>query len=150
MKDFCKYFSEDKPRYTLEEIEVKRKNVINMIERKVDKRITVANIISVMTGDFLLEIVQKIENNILPLSNDWSDIPMQQIERFKFNINIPLMEIGNFEAKVYVRLGDGSIKSPEGSNTRIKVEPIITFAGNTIYTAFTRLFGEASEGRAVC
>ena len=61
MKDFCKYFAEDKPRYTLEEIEVKRENVINMIERKVDKRITVANIISVMTGDFLLEIVQKID-----------------------------------------------------------------------------------------
>ena len=59
-----------------------------------------------------LEIVQKIENNILPLSNDWSDIPMQQIEPFKFNINIPLMEIGNFEAKVYVRLEDGSIKWP--------------------------------------
>ena len=35
---------------------------------------------------------------------------MQQIEPFKFNINIPLMEIGNFEAKVYVRLEDGSIK----------------------------------------
>ena len=96
-----------------------------------------------------LEIVQKIENNILPLSNDWSDIPMQQIEPFKFNINIPLMEIGNFEAKVYVRLEDGSITWPEGSNTRIKVEPIITFAGNTIYTAFTRLFGEAKFNGAI-
>ena len=89
------------------------------------------------------EIVQKIENNILPLSNDWSDIPMQQIEPLKFIINIPLMEIGNFEAKAYIKLKDGNIYWSEGLNTRIKVEPIITYAGNTIYTAFVRLFGEA-------
>ena len=59
------------------------------------------------------------------------------------------MEIGNFEAKVYVKLKDGSIKWPEGLNTRIKVEPILTFAGNTIYTAFVRLFGDAKFNGAI-
>ena len=44
MENFCKYFAEDKPRYTLEEIARKREKVIEMVEKKVGKRITLANI----------------------------------------------------------------------------------------------------------
>ena len=89
------------------------------------------------------EIIQKVEKGILPLSNDWSDIPMQKINAKKFRVNIPLMEVGNFEAKAFIKLFDGEIKWPDGSNTKIKVEPILTIAGNTIYNAFVRVFGEA-------
>ena len=62
--------------------------------------------------------------------------------RKKFRVNIPLMEVGNFEAKAFIKLFDGEIKWPDGSNTKIK-EPILTIAGNTIYNAFVRVFGEA-------
>ena len=35
MENFCKYFAEDKPRYTLDEIATKREKVIEMVEKKV-------------------------------------------------------------------------------------------------------------------
>ena len=38
----------------------------------------------------------------------------------KFRVNIPLMEVGNFEAKAFIKLFDGEIKWPDGSNTKIK------------------------------
>ena len=36
MENFCKYFAEDKPRYTLDEIATKREKVIEMVEKKVE------------------------------------------------------------------------------------------------------------------
>ena len=61
MDSFCKYFAEDKPRYTLEEIEAKREKVIQMINDRVDKRITVDNIRDVMTPELMMKIIDKID-----------------------------------------------------------------------------------------
>ena len=61
MENFCKYFAEDKPRYTLDEIAAKREKVIEMVEKKVGKRITVANIRDVMTPELMMEIIDKID-----------------------------------------------------------------------------------------
>lgn len=61
MENFCKYFAEDKPRYTLEEIAAKREKVIEMIEKRAGRRITVANIRDVMTPELMMEIIDKID-----------------------------------------------------------------------------------------
>ena len=61
MEDFCFYFAEKKPRYTLEEIESKREKVIDFVERLVGKQVTVANIKTVMTDDVMIRIIEKID-----------------------------------------------------------------------------------------
>ena len=61
MEDFCKYFAEEKPRYTLEEIASKREKVIEMVEGEVGKRITVDNIRTVMTPEIMMKMVDKID-----------------------------------------------------------------------------------------
>ena len=61
MDNFCKYFAEDKPRYTLEEIAAKREKVIKMVQDRVGKRITVANIRDVMTPEMMMKIIDKID-----------------------------------------------------------------------------------------
>ena len=61
MESFCKYFAEEKPRYTLEEIAKKREKVIEMVEKNVGKRITVDNIRTVMTPEILMKMVDKID-----------------------------------------------------------------------------------------
>ena len=100
--------------------------------------------ISIKARKKFLKLFKKLEKGILPLSNDWSDIPMQKINAKKFRVLLfPLMEVGIFETKAFIKLFDGEIKWPDGSNTKIKVEPILTIAGNTIYNAFVRVFGEA-------
>lgn len=62
MESFCKYFAEVKPRYTAAEIEEKRKNVLQMIEKKVGVRVTVANIRERITPEILMEIINKIDD----------------------------------------------------------------------------------------
>ena len=61
MDEFCFYFAEKKPRYTLEEIDEKREKVINYVERLVGKRVTVANIKLLMTDDVMIRIIEKID-----------------------------------------------------------------------------------------
>ena len=61
MDNFCKYFAEEKPRYTLEEIAAKREKVIQMVKDRVGKRITVDNIRDVMTPDLMMKIIDKID-----------------------------------------------------------------------------------------
>ena len=61
MENFCRYFAEIKPRYTLPEIEKKREKVIRMVEKAVGKRITATNIKKIMTPDLMMKIVDKID-----------------------------------------------------------------------------------------
>jgi hypothetical protein len=85
MEDFCKYFAEEKPRYTLAEIEAKREKVIEMVEKEAGKRITVDNIKTVMTPDMMMKIVDKIddlffENRLMRAFNENSCILTACIE----------------------------------------------------------------------
>jgi hypothetical protein len=61
MEAFCKYFAEEKPRNTLEEIAKKREKVIEMVEKDVGKRVTVDNIRTVMTPEIMMKMVDKID-----------------------------------------------------------------------------------------
>ncbi|WP_372846144.1 amylo-alpha-1,6-glucosidase [Pontiella sp.] len=95
------------------------------------------------------EIITHAEQGLPPLSRDWHDFPMQP-EGDTFRLTLPLLGVGRFEAKAYfVAEGSDQIRWPEGGNSVLKVEPAETCAGNTMYTAFVRQFGEAQYQGAI-
>ncbi|RKX40798.1 MAG: glycogen debranching protein, partial [Verrucomicrobia bacterium] len=96
------------------------------------------------------EIIRHAEQGLPPLSRDWHDLPMEATGTNHFSITLPLLGVGRFEAKAYfIANGTDKILWPEGSNSILKVEPAETCAGNTMYTAFVRLFGDAKYKGAV-
>ncbi len=96
------------------------------------------------------EIIRHAEQGLPPLSRDWHDLPMKATDEGSFSITLPLLGVGRFEAKAYF-IADGTDKIlwPKGDNSVLKVEPAETCAGNTMYTAFVRLFGDAKYNGAV-
>ena len=75
MEAFCKYFAEEKPRNSFDEIENKRRKIMDMVEKKVGVRVTVANIQKLMTPELIMFIIEKIdkeffENRLLKTFND--------------------------------------------------------------------------------
>ncbi|MCF7847414.1 MAG: glycogen debranching enzyme N-terminal domain-containing protein [Kiritimatiellales bacterium] len=89
------------------------------------------------------EIIRHAEDGLPPLSRDWHDIPMNRVEDGKWSLTLPLPGVGRFEAKALFIPADGAkLLWPDGGNTVIKVEPAETCAGNTMYTAFVRQFGD--------
>jgi len=90
------------------------------------------------------EIITHAEQGLPPLSRDWHDLPMEPTDDDRFTITLPLLGVGRFEAKAYfIAEGSDKIHWPEGGNSVLKVEPAETCAGNTMYTAFVRQFGDA-------
>src|SRR2546426_231792 len=71
----------------------------------------------------------------------WRDIPMRR-ENDKWFIELTLTEVGYFKAKAYAVDEKGWQIWPEGPDTGISVHPDAYRTANTIYCAFTRLFGE--------
>ncbi|MDF7798994.1 amylo-alpha-1,6-glucosidase [Pontiellaceae bacterium B1224] len=95
------------------------------------------------------EIIQHAEQGLPPLSRDWHDFPMVG-NGSSFSITLPLLGVGRFEAKAYfIATGSDLIQWPDGGNSVLKVEPAETCAGNTMYTAFVRQFGEAKYKGAI-
>jgi hypothetical protein len=75
MEAFCKYFAEEKERNSFDEIENKRRKIMDMVEKKVGVRVTVANIQKLMTPELIMFIIEKIdkeffENRLLKTFND--------------------------------------------------------------------------------
>ena len=88
------------------------------------------------------EIIREVLHDESPLSRDWFDIPMRKTAPSRFEVRVPLAEVGHFEAKAYF-LPDGKPDPvwPEGPNTVFNVEPADCCCGNIIYNAFVRQFG---------
>jgi len=90
------------------------------------------------------EIISHAEQGLPPLARDWHDLPMQPDGETRFTITLPLQGVGRFESKAYfIAKGTDRITWPAGGNSVLKVEPAETCAGNTMYTAFVRQFGDA-------
>lgn len=75
MEAFCRYFAEEKPRNSFDEIEKKRRVIMDMVESKVGVRVTVANIRKIMTHELMMAIIEKIdkeffENRLLKTFRD--------------------------------------------------------------------------------
>ncbi|MCP3967871.1 MAG: glycogen debranching protein [Lentisphaerae bacterium] len=92
------------------------------------------------------EIIDHTERNAAMLSCDWHDLPMRKTDDNCWEIELPLIEVGCFEAKCwFLRFSDNEQLWPDGKNFRIKVEPARNICGNTIYTVFPRQFGPNME-----
>jgi predicted glycogen debranching enzyme len=88
------------------------------------------------------EIIDFTEKDKAILDRDWHDLPMLQKDENCWEIKLPLVEVGCFEAKCwFLRSADNKQLWPDGDNFRLKVEPSGNLCGNTIYTVFTRQFG---------
>ena len=75
MEAFCRYFAEEKPRNSFEVIEQKRKAIMDMVEKRVGIRVTVANIRRIMTHELMMAIIERIdkeffENRLLKTFRD--------------------------------------------------------------------------------
>jgi len=94
------------------------------------------------------EILQQISHDVPPQGRAWYDLPMQQMDQHRFQIVLPLSEVGHFEAKTYF-LNDGDTTPiwPEGGNTVINVACADTCCANIIYNTFVRQFGSSKSER---
>jgi predicted glycogen debranching enzyme len=70
----------------------------------------------------------------------WRDVPMQR-DGDGWAIEFPLAETGYFKAKPYLLDADRRQYWPDGPDVGVSVHPDFARTGNTIYCAFTRLFG---------
>ena len=70
----------------------------------------------------------------------WRDLPMQQIPG-GWEIELPVAEVGFFKAKAYWLDEKNWQHWPDGPDVGISVHPNFARTANTIYCAFTRLFG---------
>lgn len=86
------------------------------------------------------EIIKAHFEKIPLFGASWHDVPMR-VEGDKWVADIPLTEVGYFRAKAYVRNPKGWQHWPAGPDFGLSVHPDSYRTGNTIYCAFTRLFG---------
>ncbi|MBI4663437.1 MAG: glycogen debranching enzyme N-terminal domain-containing protein [Verrucomicrobia bacterium] len=70
----------------------------------------------------------------------WRDTPLKQTAR-EWSIDLSLVEVGFFKAKAYAVDSHGRQYWPDGPDVGISVHPNDYRTANTIYCAFTRLFG---------
>ena len=88
------------------------------------------------------EITDNAENGTAVTGRSWHDLAMEKISARRYSVSVPLNECGVFESKCFFIPDDPaqSIRWVAGSNFVLKVESPSSVAGNSIYTAFTRLF----------
>ncbi len=80
-------------------------------------------------------------SHTLPRGMAWRDIPMR-LEDGHWTVEAALAEVGFFNAKGYLVDAEGRQIWPGGADLGITVHPSAYRTGNTIYCAFTRMFGE--------
>ncbi len=92
------------------------------------------------------QVITAIESK-QPLSDIvWRDIPMRW-ERDRWKLCLTLTEAGYFEAKPFFVDEKGWQRWPSGPNIGLTVHPDEYRSGNTIYCAFTRMFGKTKTMR---
>ena len=86
------------------------------------------------------EIIAAHAGELRRAGASWHDVPMQK-NGSVWEIELPLAEVGFFKAKPYWLDAKGWQHWPEGPDIGISVHPNFCRTANTIYCAFTRLFG---------
>ena len=86
------------------------------------------------------EIIAAHAGSPVHAGESWRDVPMQQNGE-AWQIEMPLAETGFFKAKAYLLDPKGWQHWPDGQDVGISVHPNFARTANTIYCAFTRLFG---------
>jgi len=86
------------------------------------------------------EIIAAHAGQAVAANSSWRDVPMQT-NTDGWQIELPLAEVGFFKAKAYLLDEKNWQHWPDGPDVGISVHPNFTRTANTIYCAFTRLFG---------
>lgn len=86
------------------------------------------------------EIIAAHVGHIAAAGLSWRDLPMRRNGEV-WEIEIPLAETGYFKAKAYLLDEKKWQYWPDGPDVGISVHPDFARTANTIYCAFTRLFG---------
>ena len=86
------------------------------------------------------EIISAHGNQGVVANSSWRDLPMLRAAD-GWKIELPLAEVGYFKAKAYLLDEKNWQYWPDGSDVGISVHPNFARTANTIYCAFTRLFG---------
>jgi glycogen debranching enzyme/glycosidase len=86
------------------------------------------------------EIISAHAGGAAAAGASWRDLPMQKISD-GWQIELPLAEVGYFKAKPYLLDEKNWQHWPDGADVGISVHPNFARTANTIYCAFTRLFG---------
>src|ERR1700722_8146551 len=91
-------------------------------------------------GILCKEIIQAHAKKMPLAGASWHDLPMHA-SGAEWNLELPLVEPGYFKAKAYLLDPQGWQHWPEGPDIGISVHPNAGRSANTIYCAFTRMFG---------
>jgi starch synthase (maltosyl-transferring) len=86
------------------------------------------------------EIISAHAGGVAAAGASWRDLPMQKTAD-GWQIELPLAEVGYFKAKAYLLDEKKWQHWPDGADVGISVHPNFARTANTIYCAFTRLFG---------
>jgi starch synthase (maltosyl-transferring) len=86
------------------------------------------------------EIISAHAGGAAAAGASWRDLPMQKTAD-GWQIELPLAEAGYFKSKAYLLDGKNWQHWPDGADVGISVHPNFARTANTIYCAFTRLFG---------
>lgn len=78
----------------------------------------------------------------------WRDIPMRREADGSWSLELPVTEPGYFKAKAYFVDSLGRQVWPDGPDVGLCCHPNSYRTGNTIYCAFTRMFGETKGERS--
>ncbi|MBR0458227.1 MAG: hypothetical protein IJJ26_03230 [Victivallales bacterium] len=76
----------------------------------------------------------------------WQDLPMTACGDGRFELELPLFEVGLFDFKACLVTAAGHREWVHGDNARVKVEPACLIGDNTLYNAFIRQFGPNIAG----
>jgi starch synthase (maltosyl-transferring) len=90
------------------------------------------------------EIISAHAGGAVAAGASWRDAPMQKTAD-GWEIELPLAESGYFKAKAYLLDPKGWQHWPDGADIGISVHPNFARTANTIYCAFTRLFGATKK-----
>ena len=90
------------------------------------------------------EVIQSKFEKVPLAGASWRDLPMRWADG-EWQLTLPLTEVGWFKAKPYVLDGEGFQHWPDGDDFGVSVHPNWARTANTIYCAFTRMFGETKS-----
>ena len=92
------------------------------------------------------EILRAIRQPDVQLTESWRDVPFRK-SGADWMLEMTLAEVGFFQAKAYLVDSQGRQHWPLGDNVGISVHPSAARTANTIYCAFTRMFGPNKTAR---
>ena len=90
------------------------------------------------------EVIQSKFQHVPLAGASWRDIPMRWADG-QWQLALPLTEVGWFKAKPYLLDANGFQHWPAGDDFGVSVHPDWARTANTIYCAFTRMFGETKS-----